>query len=109
LRGEDIPLLARILQTVDIYDALTTERPYKRAFTPEEALSIMREETGKGWRDPVLMDVFAELLPLFRHPALADTARLSLQALADTLEQYRKNSLRLPTLAPANFTPLKSL
>lgn len=107
LKGEDIPLLARILQTVDIYDALTTERPYKRAYSPEEALAIMREETKKGWRDPFLVEVFAELLPLFRHPALADTTRISLQALADSLDQYRKDSLRLPTLAAANFKSQK--
>ena len=104
LKGEQIPLLARILQTVDIYDALTTERPYKRAFTPEEALAIMYEETKKGWRDPVLLEVFAELLPLFRHPALADTARLSLQNLSESLEIYRKNSLRQPAAAPSNFS-----
>jgi putative two-component system response regulator len=107
LKGAEIPLLARILQTVDIYDALTTERPYKRAYTPEEALAIMYEETKKGWRDPVLLDVFAELLPLFRHPALADTARLSLSNLSESLEAYRKNSLRQPAAAASNFNAQK--
>lgn len=105
LKGEEIPLLARILQTVDIYDALTTERPYKRAYSPEEALVIMREETKKGWRDPYLMEVFADLLPMFRHPSLVDTARVSLQALAESLDHYRRTSLRKPTLAAANFNP----
>jgi len=94
LKGDQIPLLALILQVVDIYDALTTERPYKRAYTPEEALKIMREETQKGWRDPVLVDVFADLLPMFRHTAMGDTSQISLQALAESLEQYRKSSLR---------------
>ena len=103
MKGEEIPLLARILQTVDIYDALTTERPYKRAYSPEEALAIMREETKRGWRDPLLVDVFADLLPMFRNPALIDTARMSLQALSESLDQYRKHSLRLPTLAASNF------
>jgi len=97
LKGDQIPLLALILQVVDIYDALTTERPYKRAYTPEEALKIMREETQKGWRDPVLVDVFADLLPMFRHTAMGDTSQVSLQALADSLEQYRKASLRQHT------------
>ena len=96
LKGEEIPLLARILQVVDIYDALTTERPYKRAYTPEEALTIMHEETQKGWRDARLVEVFADLLPMFRHPSVTDTSRLSLQALAEPLERYRKNSLRQP-------------
>lgn len=97
LRGDQIPLLALILQVVDIYDALTTERPYKRAYTPEEALKIMREETQKGWRDPVLVDVFADLLPMFRHTAVGDTSQVSLQALAESLEQYRKKSVRQHT------------
>jgi putative two-component system response regulator len=61
LRGSGIPLLARVLQLVDIYDALTTTRPYKRAFTHREALGIMEEETARGWRDPELMDLFLGL------------------------------------------------
>lgn len=61
LRGSRIPLLARVLQLADIYDALTTVRPYKRAFTPKEALAIMEEETARGWRDPELMQLFVGL------------------------------------------------
>jgi putative two-component system response regulator len=92
LKGEQIPLLARILQVADIFDALTTERPYKRAYTADEALEIMHQETEKGWRDPYLVAVFADLLPVFRHPASIDPGRLSLQALATSLEQYRRTS-----------------
>ena len=61
LKGEEIPLLARILQIVDIYDALTNARSYKSAFTPKAALRIMEEETARGWRDPVLMERFFSL------------------------------------------------
>jgi len=61
LRGEDIPLLARILQVADIYDALTTARPYKPAFSPQHALEIMDEEVRRGWRDPELVPLFAEI------------------------------------------------
>jgi putative two-component system response regulator len=61
LRGSRIPLLARVLQMADIYDALTTVRPYKRAYTPREALAIMEEETARGWRDPELMELFVGL------------------------------------------------
>jgi putative two-component system response regulator len=92
LRGEQIPLLARILQLADIYDALTTVRPYKAAFTPEEALSIIMEETGKGWRDPHLVRVFADLIPMFRNPSLADLTRFSLNALAQSVETFRKDA-----------------
>jgi putative two-component system response regulator len=61
LRGEDIPLLARILQVADIYDALTTARPYKPAFSPQHAIEIMVEEARRGWRDPELVPLFAEI------------------------------------------------
>ena len=62
LRGENIPLLARILQIVDIFDALITERTYKRAFTVEEATRVLEEEVTCGWRDPELVSLFISLL-----------------------------------------------
>ena len=58
LRGEQIPLLARVLQIVDIYDALTNPRPYKPAFTAKHALRVIEEETARGWRDPEIVKVF---------------------------------------------------
>lgn len=61
LSGEEIPLLARILQVADIYDALTTARPYKPAFTHQHAIEIMLEEARRGWRDPELVPLFAEI------------------------------------------------
>ncbi len=61
LRGEDIPLLARILQVADIYDALTTARPYKPAFSHHHALEMMLEEARRGWRDPELVPLFSEV------------------------------------------------
>src|SRR5579872_4183363 len=48
LRGEEIPLLARVLQVADIYDALTSPRPYKPAYEPKEALRILEAETDRG-------------------------------------------------------------
>jgi putative two-component system response regulator len=60
LRGEEIPLLARILQVVDIYDALTTARPYKPAFSHDQAIAILRDEAKRGWRDPDLVQLFAQ-------------------------------------------------
>jgi putative two-component system response regulator len=56
LRGEEFPLAARILQTVDIFDALTTNRSYHRARSPQDAFALMREEVKKGWRDGPLID-----------------------------------------------------
>jgi len=58
LRGEEIPLLARILQVADIYDALVAKRSYKSALSPEEAFRIMEQEVRSGWRDPELVALF---------------------------------------------------
>jgi putative two-component system response regulator len=57
LKGEKIPLLARVLQTADIFDALTSVRPYKPALTAVAALEILEEETKRGWRDPRLVSL----------------------------------------------------
>jgi len=62
LRGDQIPLTARVLQIVDIYDALTTQRPYKRALSPEEALETMESEVRKGWWDPWLFAEFQQMI-----------------------------------------------
>jgi len=61
LAGEDIPLTARILCVADVYDALTTERSYKRAFSQLEAIEIMRREIGKQF-DPQLFARFEEMV-----------------------------------------------
>jgi putative two-component system response regulator len=50
------------LQIVDVYDALTTERPYKKAFSITDALQTMKEEVGKGWWDPEIFDQFERLV-----------------------------------------------
>jgi putative two-component system response regulator len=62
LRGEAIPICARVLQVVDVYDALTTERPYKKAFSSNEALQTMKQEVAKGWWDPNIFEEFARLI-----------------------------------------------
>ena len=56
LKGEDIPLCARIITIVDVYDALTSRRPYKEAMTHDMAISVMKEEGGKY--DPSLINLF---------------------------------------------------
>jgi len=56
LQGEEIPLLARILNVVDCYDALTTERPYKAAFSREQAFRELRDEAVRGWKFPALVE-----------------------------------------------------
>ena len=62
LRGEAIPITARVLQIVNVYDALTTDRPYKKAFSIADALQTMKEEVTKGWWDPHIFDQFERLV-----------------------------------------------
>jgi len=58
LRNAEVPLLAQIVSIVDVYDALTTERPYHTARPPEAAFQVLDEEATKGWRDRSLTDAF---------------------------------------------------
>ena len=92
LRGEQIPLLARVMQIADIYDALTSPRSYKRAYSPAEALETIRKETERGWRDPQIVKLF---LRLHTHVISKDTCRAaeignSLEALRASLTTLRE-------------------
>ncbi len=62
LRGEDIPIGARILSVVDCYDALTSDRPYRPAMTQAQATAILLERRGSMY-DPAVVDGFLALLP----------------------------------------------
>jgi putative two-component system response regulator len=60
LSGDDIPLPGRLMAIIDVYDALTSDRVYKKAITHEQALEIIRQERGRHF-DPVITDVFISL------------------------------------------------
>lgn len=60
LKGEEIPFYARILTIADVYDALTSRRTYKEAFSHKRAVEIIREESGTFF-DPDLVDVFLKI------------------------------------------------
>lgn len=62
LKGENIPITARVLQTVDLFDALATKRPYKPALSMPEVLEIMEREVQKGWWDRDIFEVFCTIL-----------------------------------------------
>ena len=57
LKRQEIPLAARIFAVVDVYDALTSDRPYRKAWTREEALEYIRQESGRHF-DPQVVEVF---------------------------------------------------
>jgi putative two-component system response regulator len=63
LAKEAIPIGARIMGVVDVWDALVTVRPYKQALSPAEALAILERETAAGAWDPVIIGAFIDVLP----------------------------------------------
>ncbi len=60
-RGSQVPLAAQIMSTVDVFDALTTQRPYKAAMTAELAFEELAREARRGWRDAVLVETLVAL------------------------------------------------
>jgi len=62
LAGQAIPLVGRIVAVADVFDALTSARPYKTAWSVEQAVAFLREQRGRHF-DPELVDLFLEQLP----------------------------------------------
>ena len=65
LAGEGIPLGARILTVVDCFDAITSDRPYRRAMTDQQAIAVLLERRGSMY-DPRVVDAFISLIPTLR-------------------------------------------
>ncbi len=66
LKGAAIPLGARIISVVDVFDALHTERPYKAALPRSEAVSLLIRETDAGYWDPKVVETFLEILRQYK-------------------------------------------
>ena len=62
IQGTEIPLFSRILAVADVFDALTTVRPYKKAWTTEEAIAEIKKSSGSHF-DPALVKIFLKCLP----------------------------------------------
>lgn len=61
LKGEEIPLAARIFAVVDVWDAITSDRPYRVAWTDEKAITYIQEESSKHF-DPHVVEKFIQLI-----------------------------------------------
>ena len=76
LRGNDIPLNARIFAIIDVFDALTSKRPYKEPFEFAQSLNLMEQESGTHF-DPELLQIFSErIFKIYQEIALASDAVL---------------------------------
>lgn len=62
LVGDEIPITARVLQIVDVFDALTSERPYREALSQREAMAVMRGEVERGWWDAWVFAEFERMI-----------------------------------------------
>jgi len=87
VRGETIPIEGRIVAVVDVFDALTSDRVYRKAFTVEQALEMMREERGAHF-DPVLLDAFLEVLAAAGSDARAQLRSNPQLVVESTLETF---------------------
>lgn len=74
LRGQAIPLLGRLMAIADVYDALVSERPYKKAFTHEEAAAIISEGSGTHF-EPVLVELFLSVSDEFKKIAVSGVGK----------------------------------
>jgi HD-GYP domain-containing protein (c-di-GMP phosphodiesterase class II) len=61
LKGEQIPLATRIFAVIDVWDALTSDRPYRKQWSKEKALDYIKKESGKHF-DPVVVETFLSLI-----------------------------------------------
>ena len=68
LRGDDIPLLAQIISVVDLYDAVTNNRPYQRTQSSDDAIQLLRKQADQGLRDPAIVETFARVVMRGEHP-----------------------------------------
>jgi HD-GYP domain-containing protein (c-di-GMP phosphodiesterase class II) len=79
LAGEAIPLSARITCVADVYDALTTDRPYRKGFSRSEAFGMMRADAGRAF-DPDLIPRFERVMRLV-NPQLRPTPAASMRSI----------------------------
>ncbi len=97
LKGENIPLPARIVAIVDSYHAMISERPYRPAMTHDEALRVLKDGAGKQW-DPFLIEIFSAVMKSMRETTQEVQAKV---ALAATLARAGEH----PSGTPAPLPP----
>ena len=92
LSGDAIPLLARLLQIADVYDALTTNRPYRGALTRQEAWEILEEEVKRGWWDGNIVREFRHMITTegASRPVHRDNGSAAVKAIAQSAGQAQK-------------------
>jgi HD-GYP domain-containing protein (c-di-GMP phosphodiesterase class II) len=67
LKGEDIPLVARLFAVVDVWDALSSDRPYRKRMHPNDVIEYLENEAGKLF-DPYIVEKFLKLINYEKDP-----------------------------------------
>ncbi len=87
LIGEEIPIEGRIVAVADVFDALTSDRVYRKAFTIDEAVRMMQSERGRHF-DPRLLDAFMEIIGKSEHDVRAPKKAEPIELVQSTREKY---------------------
>ncbi len=104
LKGEEIPVNARIFAIVDVFDALTSKRPYKEPFSFDKAMGILREGRGSHF-DPALVDIFGGIAAdLFREISTASDEQVE-QRLRSVVAEHFFNSSYLAQFLKKHIHP----
>ena len=99
LAGDQIPLVGRITAIADVFDALTSERPYKKAWSEEDALAFLHEQKGRHF-DPQLVDLFAGQMPAIREVRLSWAESAQAETVqAETVQAAAEKSGAVPAAA----------
>jgi putative nucleotidyltransferase with HDIG domain len=107
--GKAIPIGARILSVVDCFDALTSDRPYRRAMTSEGAVAILRERSGVMY-DPEVVETFISIYPQLQvHGADTPEHREVLQRITQTRKEQPVQAAAAPTAAADELLAFVSL
>ncbi len=109
LKNDAIPLTARVLTTVDIYDALTTDRPYRKALAQGRAFEIIRREAARGWWDPGLTAELQAMLQETPWPATCLKGKRPLDDLEWIASRLDRSPAERGSDAPLNTAAARRL
>ncbi len=100
LRGEEIPIGARIISVVDCFDALTSDRPYRRALSPERALRVIVDSSGVMY-DPTVVAALVRIKDALHEPSASPVAQPLIETMAQATQAIKNTSRTDPVITPS--------